>query len=142
MKKVSFVLAGIAASVVVSGAQAESQPTAAGSCSDVKWTAEMLKKYPDIAKSCVDVVVRDGVKYVKVSGKVSRKSPDSVTVRLDNTASDVTWKPAAGDTVLIDGKPMAANDVAIGQHLRFYMREDHVTVVNLTDEEATPREVQ
>jgi hypothetical protein len=140
MKKVSFVLASIAASVVVS-APAQTQSTTAGSCSDVKWTAEMLKKYPDIAKSCVDVVVRDGVRYVKVSGKVSKKSTDAVTVRLDNTNSDITWKPAAGDNVLIDNKPMAAKDVEVGQHLRFYMREDHVAVVNLTDKEATTRQV-
>jgi hypothetical protein len=142
MKKVSYVITGIAASIVAVSAQAATQSTPAGSCSDVKWTAEMLKKYPDIAKSCVDVVSRDGVRYVKVSGHVSKKSPESVTVRLDNTASDVTWKPAAGDTVLIDGKPMPAKDVEVGQHLRFYMREDHVAVVNLTDTEAAPREVQ
>jgi hypothetical protein len=141
MKKVSFVLASIAVSVIAS-APAQSQTATAGSCSDVKWTAEMLKKYPDIAKSCVDVVVRDGVRYVKVSGKVAKTGNGVVTVRLDHTDSDVSWKPAAGDTVLIDSKPMPAKDVQVGQHLRFYMREDHVAVVSLTDEGAQSTEVQ
>jgi hypothetical protein len=140
MKKVSCVLAGIAAAVVAT-ASAQAQTTTAGSCSDVKWKPDVLAKYPDIAKSCVDVVVRDGVRYVKVSGKVRRNSNGELTVRLDHSSSDISWKPGTGDTLLIDGQPMNAADVKVGQNLRFYMLEDRVSVVNISDSGVTPREV-
>jgi hypothetical protein len=141
MKKVSFVLVGVAATVVATTASAETQATTAGSCSGVMWKAEVLAKYPDIAQSCVDVVVRDGIRYVKVSGKVRRNSNGELTVRLDHSNSDITWKPGSGDTLLIEGKPTAASEVKVGQNLRFYMLEDRVSVVDLSDGAATPREV-
>ena len=142
MKKVAFVLASIAASAVFTvSAQTQTQSTSAGSCSDVKWKAEVLQKYPDINKACKDVVVRDGVRYVKVSGKVRRAANGSLTVRLDHSEADITWKPGAGDTVLIDGEPLAATDVKVGQNLRFYMPEDRVAVANISDSGVTSREV-
>jgi hypothetical protein len=142
MKKVSIVLAGIVASVVATASAAETQTAStAGACSDVMWKAEVLAKYPDIAKSCVDVVVREGVRYVKVSGKVRRNTNGELTVRLDHSNSDITWKPAAGDKLLIDGTGTSAADVKVGQNLRFYMLEDKVSVVDLTDAGAAPREV-
>ena len=90
----------------------------------MKWKAQVLQKYPDINKACKDVVVRDGVRYVKISGKVRRAANGSLTVRLDHSEADITWKPGVGDTVLIDGEPLAAGDVKVGQNLRFYMPED------------------
>ena len=141
MKKVSIVLAGFVASLAATASAQTPPATSAGACSDVMWKAEVLAKYPDIAKSCVDVVTRDGVRYVKVSGKVRRNSNGELTVRLDHSNSDITWKPGAGDKLLIDGAATAASDVKVGQNLRFYMLEDKVSVVNLTDTSATPREV-
>jgi len=142
MKKVAFVLASIAASAVFTvSAQTQTQSTSAGSCSDVKWKADVLQKYPDINKACKDVVVRDGVRYVKVSGKVRRAANGSLTVRLDHSEADITWKPGVGDTVLIDGEPLAASEVKVGQNLRFYMPEDRVAVANISDSGVTSREV-
>ena len=141
MKKVSIVLASIVASVVGTASAADTQPAAAGACSDVKWKDAVLQKYPDIAKSCVDVVMRDDVRYVKVSGKVRRNDNGLLTVRLDHSDSDIRWKPVAGDKLLIDGQATTASDVKVGQNLRFYMLEDKVSVVNLSDAGAAPREV-
>jgi len=141
--KQSFILAAITASIALAGtAQAQTSAAAtAGSCSDVKWKADVLKKYPDISKACVGVVERDGVKYVRVSGKVHRKGNGVVTVRLDDTNTDIAWKPGAGDTVMIDGKPVKALDVVVDQHLHFYMPVDRVAVVDISDSAVTPREV-
>ena len=138
MNKISLLLACIAVSAA---GPVSAQSTSAGSCADVKWKAGVLQKYPDINKSCVDVVVRDGTRYVKVSGKVRRAANGVVTVRLDHSDSDITWKPGAGDTVLIDGEALPASGVKVGQNLRFYMLEDRVAVVNLNDSGVTPREV-
>jgi hypothetical protein len=144
MKRVSFLLTGIVASTVFAGAvlAQSAAPASVGSCKDVQWKPEVLKKYPDISKACVDVVDRNGTKYVKVSGKVRLKGNGVVTVRLDHTDSDIAWKPGAGDTVLIDGKPVKAADVVVDQHLRFYMPVDRVAVVDISDTAVTPREVQ
>ena len=43
------------------------------------------------------------------SGKVTKKSKDSMTVLLDNSNEELTWMPDLGDTVSIDGKETAAD---------------------------------
>lgn len=125
MKKVSFVLASIAVSIAVAGS-VQAQSSMVGSCADVHWKADVLSKYPDIAKSCVGIVERGGMRYVKLSGKVASKGKDSVTVRLDHTSTDMTWKPGASEMVTIEGKEVPAMSVVVDQKLRFYMPEDQV----------------
>jgi hypothetical protein len=113
------------ASFIVAGA-AYAQAPDSGSCDAVQWKADMLAKYPDIAKSCVGVVERDGKKYVRLSGKVASKGKDSITVKLDNTHSTMTWKPTLGETVSIEGNEVPAMSVAVDQALRFYLPEEQV----------------
>ena len=146
MKQVSLILAGVAAAAVLAGSvqaqtSTQAQPASGITCNEVRWKAEILQKYPGIEKACVGVVVREGVNYVKVSGKVRRKGNGVVTVRLDHTQSDVAWKPAQGDTVSIEGDAVPALDVVVGQNLRFYMPEDRVAVVDISDAGVKPREV-
>jgi hypothetical protein len=125
MKKMSFVSALIAASIALPGsAQAES--TAVGSCSEVRWRPDIIAKYPDITKSCVGVVERDGKRYVKLSGKVTEKTSDSVTVLLDHTKTHMLWQPMTGDMVSIEGKDVPAMSVMKDQKLRFYLPESQV----------------
>jgi hypothetical protein len=114
------------ASLVLAGA-AHAQASDAGSCDKVQWKADVVAKYPDIAKSCVGVVERDGKKYVRLSGKVTSKGKDSITVKLDNTRSTMTWKPTLGETVSIEGSEVPAMSVAVDQALRFYMPASQVS---------------
>ena len=141
MKRVTLIQAAV---VVASGlaASAFADSTSVGSCKDVEWKTEVLTKYPDIHKSCVDVVERDGTKYVKVSGKVRLKGTETMAVRLDHTGTDVTWKPGATDTVQIEGKAVPWKNVVVGQSLRFYMPANRVAVVDISDTAVTPREVE
>jgi hypothetical protein len=125
MKKLSFVLTSIAVSVFAAGS-AQAQSSNVESCAGVKWTADIQVKYPGIAKSCVGVVERGGTKYVKLSGTVIKTGKDSVTVRLDHTATDINWKPGGDEMVSIEGKDVPATSVAVDQKLRFYMPEDQV----------------
>ena len=90
------------------------------SCAGVKWTSDIQVKYPGIAKSCVGVVERSGVRYVKLSGTVTKMGKDSVTVGLDHTTTDIHWKPGAYAMVLIEGKDVAAMSVAVDQKFRFF----------------------
>lgn len=125
MKKVSFVLTSIAVSFAFAGS-AQAQSSSVDSCAGVKWTADIQLKYPGIARSCVGVVERGGVRYVKLSGTVIKTGKDSVTVRLDHTTSDINWKPGADEMVSIEGKDVPAMNVVVDQKLRFYMPEDQV----------------
>jgi hypothetical protein len=125
MKKVFFVLASIAASIASTGLIRAETPTAA-SCSDVRWKPDILATYPDITRSCVGVVERDGKRYVKLSGKVTEKSRDSVKVLLDHTRTHMLWEPMTGDMVSIEGKDVPAMSVTKGQTLRFYLPESVV----------------
>jgi hypothetical protein len=126
MKKMSFVLATIATAIVVAGSVHAQSATTVGSCSDVRWKPDILAMYADIAKSCVGVVERDGQRYVKLSGKVTAKDRDSVTVLLDHTKTSMIWKPMTGDMVSIEGKDVPAMSVKKDQQLRFYMPENEV----------------
>ena len=126
MARMSRVRTLIAASVVLaSTVQADPAATAA-SCADVRWRPDILTKWPDIPKSCVGVVERNGTRYVKLSGKVTDKSDDSVTVLLDHTRTHMLWLPMTGDMVSIDGKDVPAMSVDKGQKLRVYLPESQV----------------
>src|SRR5262245_31255878 len=125
MKKVSLLLAAIAASsgfaAPLPAQQSESASSAStASCDDVQWRDER------IAKSCVAVVERNGKRYVKLSGKVTKKDKDFITVLLDHSKEKLLWAPDLGETVSIDGKEVAPMSVAIGQPLRFYVPEAQV----------------
>src|SRR5262245_33091222 len=122
MRNVSLLLAAIAA-VFATPLQAEptkTEPSKTASCDDVQW------RDARIAKSCVAVIERNGKRYVKLSGKVSKKDKDVITVLLDNSREKLLWAPDLGETVSIDGKEVAPMSVAIGQPLRFYVPEAQV----------------
>jgi len=120
MRNVFLLLAAIAASGVFA-APLQAQPSETASCDDVQW------RDARIAKSCVAVIERNGKKYVKLSGKVTKKDKDFITVLLDNSKEELLWAPDLGETVSIDGKEVPPMSVAIGQPLRFYVPEAQVT---------------
>jgi hypothetical protein len=126
MKQAALFPATIAAVVAFAAHSAQAEAPNTGSCKDVQWK-ESLKKYPDIAKSCIAVVERNGKKYIKLSGKVTRKTEDTLTILLDHSKADMTWMPDLGDKVSIDGKDIPAMDVVVNQTLRFYVPESQVT---------------
>ena len=119
MRNLSSILAATAAFGVFA-APLQAQSAKAASCDDVQWRDSRIQK------SCVAVVERNGKTYVKLSGKVSKKDKDFITVLLDNSKEELLWAPDLGETVSIDGKEVAPMSVVIGQHLRFYVPEAQV----------------
>ena len=119
MRNVCLLLAVIAASNVLA-APSQAQSSATPSCDDVQW------RDARIAKSCVAVIERNGKRYVKLSGKVTKKDKDFITVLLDHSKEKLLWAPDLGETVSIDGEEVAPMSVAIGQPLRFYVPEAQV----------------
>ena len=121
MRNVSFLfLATIVAAGAVA-AQTPAQPPKAYSCDDVQW------KDARIEKSCITVTERNGKRYVKLSGKVTKKTKDSITVSLDHSNEELTWIPDLGEMVSIDGQETPPMSVTVGQQLRFYVPEAQVT---------------
>ena len=123
MKNICLLLAAIAASIVLaapSQAQSQAQSPETPSCDDIQW------RDVRIAKSCVAVIERNGKRYVKLSGKVTKKDKDFITVLLDHSKEKLLWAPDLGETVSIDGKEVAPMSVDIGQPLRFYVPEAQV----------------
>src|SRR5262245_55275729 len=112
----SLLLAAVAASAAFA-APVQAQSSKAAPCDGVQWTNAL------IAKSCVAVVERNGKRYVKLSGKVTKKNKDFITVLLDHSKEELTWAPDLGETVTIDGKEVPPMSVVIGQQLRFYVPE-------------------
>ena len=119
MRNVCLLLAVFAVSNVLA-ASSQAQSSATPSCDDVQW------RDARIAKSCVAVIERDGKRYVKLSGKVTKKDKDFITVLLDHSKEKLLWAPDLGETVSIDGEEVAPMSVAIGQPLRFYVPEAQV----------------
>ncbi len=72
------------------------------------------------------VIERNGKRYVKLSGKVTKKDKDFITVLLDHSKEKLLWAPDLGETVSIDGEEVAPMSVDIGQPLRFYVPEAQV----------------
>ena len=119
MKNICLLLAAIAASIVLA-APSQAQSSGTPSCDDVQW------RDARIAKSCVAVIERNGKRYVKLSGKVTKKDKDFITVLLDHSKEKLLWAPDLGETVSIDGEEVAPMSVEIGQPLRFYVPEPQV----------------
>ena len=120
MRNVSLLLAVIAASgAFAAPLQAQSSKTA--TCDDVQWRDVRIQK------SCLAVVERNGKRYVKLAGKVTKKDKDFITVLLDHSHEKLMWAPDLGETVTIDGKEVAPMSVAIGQSLHFYLPEAQVS---------------
>jgi len=119
MRNLPLILAAIATSGILA-APLQAQSSKDASCNDVQW------RDTRIARSCVAVVERKGKRYVKLSGKVTKKDKDFITVLLDNSREELMWAPDLGEKVSIDGKDVEPMSVAIGQPLRFYVPEAQV----------------
>lgn len=101
--------------------------TAAGrECSSVHWSTAALRKYPQIAAACQQVLERDGVAYVKFQGEVSRNDGGrELTVRFKN-AGDMTLTPRPDFTVYVGGTKIPVADLRRGDELTFYVAEDRL----------------
>ena len=121
MRNVSLLFLATIVAAGAAAAQTQAQPPKAYSCDDVQW------KDARIEKSCITVTERNGKRYVKLSGKVTKKSKDTLTVLLDHSNEELTWMPDLGEMVSIEGQETPPMSVAVGQQLRFYVPEAQVT---------------
>ena len=120
----------------ISVATAEEHP-AKPTCMDIKWNADLLKRYPRAAVGCREVAVRDGKNYARFEAKLKERAGDSVTLEVLNVAGkadhEITIKPGADDTVEVEGKKVPYAKLVKGDKLTFWVPESRVGVISDPD---------
>jgi len=100
-------------------------------CADVNWSAETLAKYPNISKSCQEVVQRNGATFVKFDGTVKKvaKGGTEVTMQMKGSDAKLVLNPAPGRTVNINGKNTPVKSLRPGDTLTFYVPDSRLVAV-------------
>jgi hypothetical protein len=127
-------LVGLLAVPALAVAQGNTKAAPDMSCFDVRYSLDFLDRYPMAPAICQTVVEKDGIKYAKMSAKVTDKKDGTVMVGFENVAGTVLAKlelqPQPGSTVTIGGKEMKWSDVKVGDSLTFYLPERALSIVN------------
>lgn len=131
MKSVMLSVAGAAilgpSMVVAAQSSVDRSFTAAGrECSSVHWSTTALRKYPQIAAACQDVMERDGVAYVKFEGELSRNDGGREIKVKFKDAGEMTLTPPPELRVYVDGRRVPVEDLQPGDELTFYVAEDRL----------------
>jgi hypothetical protein len=102
--------------------------TATGTnCSDVRWSADTLAQYPNIARACRDVMQRDGRYYVRFEGEVRRVADRGQQLTIDFRDGDtLTLTPPENLSLTINGRNTRARDLRPGDELTFYVPQDQL----------------
>jgi hypothetical protein len=108
------------------------------SCVNIKWNAAFLKDYPDAPATCQEVTVKDGVKYAKFYGKVSKVDHQSVQVAISDVGSfpvaTIAFEVGKGGRITLGDKTEMVKDLRVGDLLTFWVREGEFGVSpTLTD---------
>lgn len=110
-------------------------------CTDLKYSAEFLEKYPTAPAACLEGRVHEGKRYGKFTARVFLNSEDRTTVELLNVMGDplttFSFKPSATASVNIDGKDTKFTDLKKGEKITFWVSEDRMAAQALptsTDE--------
>lgn len=100
-------------------------------CSDLKFSEEFLKKYPDAPAACIEAREYNGKRYAKYNAKVYLNSADRTTVTLQSAAgkdlSTFSFRPAPDATIRLNGKATKITDFRPGETLSFWVSEDRMT---------------
>jgi hypothetical protein len=106
-------------------------------CSDVKFSAAFLAKWPKAPAACQDARVYKGQTYAKFQAKVYISSPEFMTVQiLDSAGGTVTtasFKPGPDQGVHVNGKLKKFHDMSVGEILTFWVSEKRTDAQELPD---------
>jgi hypothetical protein len=97
------------------------------SCSNIQWSSAFLKEYPKAPAACREVTVKDGIKYAKFNGKVSKVGGTFVQVEVSDVAdipiSTIAFQVGVGGRITIGDKIERVKDLRVGDKLTFWVRE-------------------
>jgi len=127
-------LIGMMAVPALAVAQGNTAAAPEMSCYDIRYSLDFLDRYPMAPAICKKVVEKNGIKYAKMSAKVTKKSKGMVMVGFENVGgtvlSELELSPQEGSTVTIGGKTMKWSDVKVGDELSFYLPERALSIVD------------
>ena len=103
----------------VAGAQ---QPAV---CERVEFSQDVLARFPNIRKACLDVISKDGQEYAVVKADLVRATARRMTVRVklpDGTHAEpraINVKP--GFRLNVDGRATPVDEISVGQEITAYV---------------------
>jgi len=97
------------------------------SCANIQWNPQFLQDYPKAPISCREVTVKDGIKYAKFNGKVSKVDHLFVQVEISNVAdtpvSTIAFQVGVGGRVTLNDKVEKVKSLKVGDELTFWVKE-------------------
>ena len=100
-------------------------------CSELKFSDEFLKKYPEAPAACVEAREYQGKRYAKFKAKVYLNSADRTTVTLQSKEgkdlSTFSFRPGPNATMRLNGKPTKVTEFRPGETISFWVSEDRMT---------------
>lgn len=132
-------LALAVAAILFAGAASSAIETPKESCANIKWNPAFLKDHPNAPVTCQEVSVKDGVKYAKFYGKVSKVQSQRVEVEISDVGaipvSTIAFEVGKGGRITIGDKTERVKDLRIGDQLTFWVREGEFGISpTLTDQ--------
>jgi hypothetical protein len=104
-------------------------------CSEIKFSATFLAKYPKAPSACLDGRVYKGERYAKFQAKVYISSPAFMTVQLlDASGATVTtfsFKPGPNQGVHVNGQLQKFHDMKVGDVLTVWVSENRTDAQEL-----------
>ena len=104
-------------------------------CSEVKFGAAFLERYPKAPAACIEARELEGKRYAKFTAKVYLTGPEITTVNLLNTKGDIvdtfSLKPGPDQKIKIDGKDTKFSALRVGEKISFWVSEDRMEASEL-----------
>lgn len=116
----------IVASAILLLAAYAASPQNPTDCAAVKFSDELLERFPQARESCLDVISRGGQEYAVFNARLTQVSGNNVRVRFrhpDGSLGPSTRITAPPDfRVLVNGEPTRVRDLAPNQDLKTYVQ--------------------
>jgi len=138
----TFLRISAAIAVCTTGAMTASHAQSV-TCQNAQYDPAVLAKYPNLPKSCLEIVKRDGEDYAVVKARLDRVTAGgSAQVRVKQPdgsyAQRQTLKNPPNLRVLVNGKPAQLRDLAPDQELTAYVKVAGPAMALAPAEETTP----
>jgi len=130
----------LAAVLLAATVSIQAQNTAA--CQSVRFSDEVLERFPGAPASCLDVITREGTQYAVFKAQLTDVRGSDVRVRVKNPdgthGETKTIRTKPGRKVLINGQPYPVSELAADQEITVYVRVDRPMIALAPVSESDP----
>ena len=118
------------AACLTQGVMAQSPPV---NCQNAKFSSSVMERFPRVREACLDVLDKDSQYYAVFKAKLVRVSSSNVRIEPklpDGSYAEVRQvKVSPKRRVLVDGRPVGFEELALGQELTVYIEVQAPMVV-------------